>query len=424
MKTHLADAVRYAFFTVLVVFSAAASQERSDFQIVQGFQREYRAIQKATEAAATVEDCASIFQRISEVEAEYGPHKQFLNKALYPDGFDKRLADARLQLRLTQDKLGVIEAQVKRIAELRMQVDLLGEQVEKLSGENVNLLKQVQRMSASRSKETIDSLQNLVARLRTQIQQRDQLIFALVDSLFLQYDKDMGSMTDVERKSLTGRLEKGNVFTNVKRSIRDNIEFLESTSLTGRDVAEIAKQQRRFEIQWEGFGKKLAVLYATNKRAMKEVTQIDTMLAEWGRKTQTLFWRQLNLQFRDRGYAVNEFASGKEFYENLSEFIEDEIKNVHHEADDTRYRRYVIFSDSIWNNDVRPNWLPLLVERGELSDSLSEELEGRINSWRKTVQPPSTILYILVGLVLGLIAWFAYKRMQKRRAATPTAPAN
>ncbi|MBI3006236.1 MAG: hypothetical protein HYY49_12595 [Ignavibacteriales bacterium] len=407
---------------LLVLFSWAEGQEKSDYQIVQGFQSRYRAIQKATEAAATVEDCASIAHEIFEVEQEYGPYKPLLNKALYPDGFDKRIADARLQLRLAQDKLGVIEAQVRRIAELRMQVDLLGEQVEKLSGENTNLLKQIQRMSASKSKETIDSLQSLVASLRSHIQKRDELIFMLVDSLFLQYDKDVGSMRDVEKRSLVGRLEKGNVFANVKKSIRDNIEFLETTSLTGRDVAEIAQQQRRFEVQWQGFGKKLAALYATNKRAMNEVTQIDTMLADWGRKAQTMFWRQLNLQFRNRGYAVKEFRNGKEFYENLSEFIEDEIKNARQETDDTRYKRYVIFSDSVWRGDVKQNWLPLLVEKGELSDSLSEELEARINAWRKTVQPPSTIMYILVGLVLGLIAWFGYKRMQKGRTASAPVP--
>jgi len=62
------------------------------------------------------------------------------------------------------------------------------------------------------------------------------------------------------------------------------------------------------------------------------------------------------------------------------------------------------------------------VEKGELTDSLNEELESRINSWRKTVQPPSTVMYILIGLVVALIAWFGYKRMQKgKTAASPSA---
>ena len=397
------------------------SQERSDYQIVQGFKSKYQAIQKATEAAATVQDCGSISYSINELEREYSEYKPLLEKALYPDGFDKKIADARLQLRLTQDKLGVIETQVARIAELKAQVDVLTEQVEKLSGENSTLLKQVQRMSASKAKETIDSLQNLISKLRDNIRQRDQLIFALVDSLFLQYDKDVASLKDVEKQGIAAKLEKGSVFANVKKSIRDNIEFLQSTSLTGKDVAEIAKQQRRFEVQWQGFGKKLGVIYATTKKGLNEVTQIDTMLADWGRKTASLFWRQLNLQFRDRGFAVKEFYSGKEFYTNLSEFIEDEIRNVRQEADDTRYKRYLIFSDSVWNGDIRPGWIPLLIDKGELSDSLTEELEDSISKWRRTVQPPQTVMYLLIGLVLGLIAWFGYKRMQKGKTTPPVA---
>ena len=407
-----------------IAVCAAFGQEKSDYQIVQGFKSKYLAIQKATEAAATVQDCGSISYGISELETEYKDYKQLLDKALYPDGFDKKIEYARLQLRLTQDKLGVIESQVKRIAELRAEVEFLQDQVEKLSGENSNLLKQIQRMSAAKTKETIDSLQNLISKLQSNIRQRDEMIFALVDSLFLQYDKDLASMKDVEKQSIAGRLEKGGVFANVKKSIRDNIEFLESTSLSGRDVAEVAKQQRKFEVQWQGVGKKLAAIYATNKRGMNEAAQIDTMLADWGRRTQTMFWRQLNLQFRDRGYEVKEFRNGKEFYENLSDYIDDEIKNVRAEKDDTRYKRYIIFSDSVWNGDVRPNWIPLLVEKGELSDSLEKELESKINAWRKTVQPPQTIMYILIGLVLGLVAWFWYKRMQKGKAAPPPAATN
>jgi hypothetical protein len=407
--------------SLLMGFSLLLGQEKSDYQIVQEFKSKYQAIQKATEAAASVQDCGSISYSISELEKEYSPYKALLDKALYPDGFDKKIQDARLQLRLAQDKLGVIESQVARIAELRAQVEFLTDQVEKLSGENSNLLKQIQRMSAAKTKETIDSLQNLISQLRSNIRQRDQLIFALVDSLFLQYDKDVNSLKDVEKGNIAGRLEKGNVFTNIKKSIRDNVQFLESTSLTGRDVAEVAKQQRRFEVQWQSFGKKLAAIYASNKKGMNEVAQIDTMLADWGRRTQSMFWRQLNLQFRDRGYAVKEFTNGQEFYQNLSAFIDDEIKNVRAESDDTRYKRYVIFSDSVWNGDVKPNWIPLLIEKGELTDSLNEQLEDKVNSWRKAVQPPQTVMYILIALVLGLIAWFAYKRRQKGKTAPPPA---
>ncbi len=409
---------------LLVVVSFALAQEKSDYQVVQEFQAKYKAIQKATEAAATVQDCGSIAYSINELERENADYKKLLDKALYPDGFEGKIQNARLQLRLAQDKLGVIEDQVKRIAELRAQVDLLSEQVSQLSGENSNLLKQIQKMSSDKSKATIDSLQGLISKLQAGIRQRDQLIFALVDSLFLQYDKDITSLKDVEKQSLVGKIEKGNVFTSIKRSIRDNIEFLEATSLSGKDVAEMAKQQRKFEVQWQGFGKKLAAIYSTGKKGANEVTQIDTMLADWGRKTKGIFWHQLNLQFRDRGFAVKEFSSGNQFNDHIQEFIDGEITVAAKAKSDELYKRYVIFSDSVWRGDVKPEWLPLLVDRGELSDSQVQALDSKVDEWRKTVQPPQTIMYILIALVLGLIAWFAYKRMQKGKGSTPAAPAS
>ena len=97
------------------------------------------------------------------------------------------------------------------------QVQQLTANVKKLSGDLFN------------AATPMDSLRSMIVKLRQGLQERDALIFALTDSLFMQYDKNVGDMKDVEKQGLISKIDRHGIIGNVKRSIIDNITFLEST---------------------------------------------------------------------------------------------------------------------------------------------------------------------------------------------------
>ncbi len=415
-----------AFLTPTVI-----AQEKSDYEIIQAFKKSLAEIQKDIEKASTVQECVDIASRIDDLEKQYADNVALLDKALYPDGYKGKIMSERTQLKMSQEKLGIIETQFARISELEKQVKDLSDRVDKLTGENANLLQQVQQMGeeakgtaagAAVSKTVIDSLNKLIGKLRSNIKERDQMIFALVDSLFMQYDKSVGSMKDVEKQSLTGKLERRNVFTNIRKSIEDNLAFIQSTSLTSKDLVEMTKEQRKFASQWKAFGSKLQGLYEPGKKGAKQISDVDAMIDEWGKRADASFWRGLNLVFSERSVAVKAFNSGTEFKGNLLDYIDGQIKDANAGKKEESMKQYQVFFDSVWTRELEPTWMPLLVDSGKISEGDRKDIENQVNNWGGAVSPSRLWLWILIAVVVLVLAFFLFRKKSPPPAPKPAQP--
>ncbi|MBE0555709.1 MAG: hypothetical protein IH628_00625, partial [Proteobacteria bacterium] len=89
------------FFALAVLVAAGTSelqaQVRSDYQIQQDFETEYRSILESIRDARTVVECVEIDSRLIDLELNYREYAPMLEKALYPDGFEGGLTKGRSQ---------------------------------------------------------------------------------------------------------------------------------------------------------------------------------------------------------------------------------------------------------------------------------------------------------------------------------------
>ncbi len=410
---------------MFVSFAAAPlwgfQQEQSDYEVTQNFQTKYKELMQSIEKAQTVQDCAAIMVGIDDLEKEYKPNKALLDKALYPDDFDKTFIIIRGRLAYTQNTLGLIQDQVTRIAALEAQVNDLSTQVEKLTNENGEMLKDIQSLRAQQTqdRQSIDSMKSLIAQLRTNIHRRDQVIFSMVDSIFMQYDKDITQLKDVTKKSLVSHLERNNALDNIRRAVSDNVAFLQATTLSDQDIAAIVGEQKKFASNWKGLGPKLAGIYVSSKQREKEVTTIDTMIAYWGQKADEAMWHSLKHLFHARNFAVQEFSNETEFYNNLMAFLDDQINNTANETKEARYSAYTTFTDSVWNPIVVKTWLPLMHDSAKLTDAQVTDLNSKVAAWQATIQPPRTWWYIGLAVVMLILLIVMYWRIRKPRGVAP-----
>lgn len=415
--------IRISFFAFLagaLFVTLAAAQEQSDYEVAQNFKTQYQNLMQAIDKAQTVQDCAAITVGINDLEKEYMPNKALLDKVLYPDDFDKTFIIIRGRLAYAQNALGLIQDQVTRIAALEAQVNDLSAQVEKLTNENGEMLKEVQSLRAQQrqDKQSIDSMKSLIAQLRTNIRKRDEVIFSMVDSIFMQYDKDITQLKDVTKKSLVSHLEKNNTIANIERAVSDNIAFLQATTLSDQDIAAIVGEQKKFAANWKGLGPKLASIYVSSKQREKEVANIDTMIAYWGQKADEAMWRSLNHLFQAHNFAVQEFSNGTEFYNNVKTFLDDQINNTAKESKDERYNAYTLFADSIWTPVVAKTWLPLMQSGAKLTDAEVADLNGKVAAWQATIAPPRTWWYVGLAVVMLILLIVMYWRIRKPRGLT------
>lgn len=400
--------------------AVATGQERSDFQTVKAFEQQTKAAAKAIDDVQTVQECADVSLTIDQIEQEFTPSKELLDKALYGEKFAERIARLRFQLKLAQDKLGVIESQVVRIAELEEQVRQLAGEVARLTGENSRLLGDVDRLSgnvkalgesSAASSALIDSLKSVISQLQKGLKERDQMIFALVDSLFMQYSKQVDQMADTEKRGLAIRMDRNNVVSSVKASIENNLRFLERAQLKGGDLAAILQQQQRFSSQWKGLGPKLTSLYLNNKQRAKELAAVDTLLATWSTSATDAYWRGLNAAFTSRKIPVKPVASGNDLVSNLTAYVNERM--AAEVPADEKAKEFEAF-DGMWQSEMTNGWLPLMESRGDISADQRKLVAGKVEEWRSSFEGTSPFTYALIFVVAVAILAAIYVRMKKK----------
>jgi len=409
MKTIIRLVTLLAIMNIIV-----SAQQKSDYAVVQRFQGITKSIAKNIDQAKTVQECAEANTSLDAVEKEFSGEKTLINQANYPDGYDKTIEQLRGKLLIRQRDLGVIESQIVRITDLEVKIRELSDQVKTLTTQNESLMAEVQQLSLNvkklsgdlfNSATPIDSLRHMVVRLRQGLQERDALIFALTDSLFMQYDKNVGDMKDVEKQGLLGKIDRHDIIGNVKRSISDNIAFLETTQLKGNDLVTLVRQQKRFQSQWIGLSMKLTSLYLSGKSKKSEVGIVDSMLATWGDNVDGAMWRSLNMLMKEKGFTVKEFKNGDDFVASFIAFFDEQIQNVNKETEDTRYKLFTNFNESLWQTDLNAVWLPALIELHKITDAQKKDIEIKFEKWHASVMPgASWLTYILIVLGVLLVA--------------------
>ena len=178
----------------ILLFTFSTAQERSNSEVKRDFEKDYKALLKTITNAATTDEIAQVGVKVNAFDSTYKPYQEFLNKALYPDNFDVSIEKLKASFTYSEQKIKAIGENAARIVELEQQVATLTEQVITLNGQNTSLLAQLKEAKAER-----DSLLKVVANLRTNLAKRDKAIFALIDSLFMQYDKNIQPTGDVQK---------------------------------------------------------------------------------------------------------------------------------------------------------------------------------------------------------------------------------
>jgi hypothetical protein len=406
-----------ALFLVSACFLNA--RQMSDRLIVNKFEESVKELHLFADSAKNAQDCAEISALADELEEKYAGKRDLLDRALYPDDFRKTFEKLKGKLMIRRNDLGIIETQYVRITELEMQVHGLSNKVDSLSQENERLMNDVKRLSitAAANKSHFDSLQTVISKLRQNLKERDQLIFSLVDSLFLQYDKNISDMTDIEKQSMYGKLERRNVLTGIKKSIEDNLKFLQSTNLAPNDYVEIARQNNQFTSRWKGVSPKLADIYLSGKKKNGEVARIDSLLTVWSKEVDRSNWTSLNTLLSGNGIVLKPFSNGDEFTSHFTAYIDSLVKNTNREPEDIRAKRFNTFNDAVWKSNLKPTWLPVLVESGKLTVDQKNKIEGAVDDWHSAVTPSSPIVYIVIIIFILIIILGLAMRFRKKPTA-------
>ena len=397
-------------FTLLLCFGFVGSViAQSDLEIVDNFKIEYSSIEKTIKNAASLADLKDVPSKISLLKDNYAPHKELLDKSLYPDNYETSIDKLNKDYLLRQGDFSTIDVLQTEVGELEQQVEFLNQR-------NNELLSQVRTLEAQRDKDakTIKKLENLVAQLRASIRKRDELVLSMVDSLMPPTMREQDVLTAEDKNMVAKEEQEQNVIENVKTTIKDNIKFMQVTSLKPDDLIEIRDQQKDFSSKWKKVGVKLVEVYAEDGKKAEELKQIDELFDNWYAAVANEAWFSINEDFSLNGIELRSFKNGTEFTNSVEMFIGDELKNLGVKSEEESKRIYALFADSTWFATIQPVWMNYLLENKMLTDENKNKMESKIAEWKNALYPSNWWIYLIIaGVVIAGVGLYFFMKRKK-----------
>ncbi len=383
------------FILLLTVGFISSLNAQSDKEIVDKFKTEYAAIEKSITDASSLQELQPVAEKITSLKENYAVHAELLNKSLYPDNYDVSINKLNNAYLLRQDDFSTIDVLQSEVGELKQQVEFLNRR-------NNELLAEVQKLEAQHEKDakTIKKLDKLVADLRQSIRERDNLVLSMIDSLMPPTMRNKEVLTTEDKNMVAAGEQKDNVLNNVRTTIKDNIRFIQATSLKPDDLEQIKEQQKDFVKKWQKVGVKLVEVYGEDEKKSEELKQIDELFNEWYAAVTREAWESISEEFSINGIELRSFKNGDEFTTSVKVFITDELKNLGVKSEEESKRVYAQFADSTWFVSIQSIWMNYLIENKMLTDENKNKMESKIAEWKNALYPSNWWIYLIIAIII------------------------
>ncbi|HUI09118.1 MAG TPA: hypothetical protein VL221_02260 [Bacteroidota bacterium] len=419
---------------LLVPFAARA--QHSDYALKNDFEERVRALAARLDSASTTGAIDSVRDDIAKLESDFAPHSEFLDRALYPLTFSESVGRLRALQVLTYDRVYLIRTQGLKLSELEARIGALTSRLDSLTAQRDQLFGELQE-----SRKSLASLREAVRRLTANLAAKDRLIFAIVDSIFLPYGKDLHQVADVQKEAIAQRLQNANVVTRVYEIAADNVKFLDVTQLQGKDYAGLIDQYQAFAARWTGLKEKMTDVAATSAvvaggtpsqartragaggaartnaatdGAAAQSAHVDSVLADWHRRLMAGFWGGLQKEFTQAGITVQEFHDGPSFAASVRACVASLAASKQDPQP---------FVENLWKQKIDRDWRDGLTKDGMLGRTEYAALDRAVSELSKETIDATFIAYIAGVLVIIAAVWFFIFRKKKPAAQAPPAPA-
>lgn len=426
----------------LLLQAVAAFAQSSDYEIIETFKKSHQALLASIKAVQDPAQCISLDGEIGRLESEYGQHRKLLAEGLYPETLDTAIAELRDRLKKATERVNLVEegkkdkATIEVIAKkaetaekrvevvsrqneeykasidkLNLELKDLTAQLQRLSDENAGLLEKVKalQLENKKDKESIARLKGLTEKLTANIRDRDELIIAMMDSLFKEYAK--AGLTDVQRKNLFVNAQGNDYVGKIIATVDENIKYAEGSLLSPQDVALARGEQAKLALKWDEIKPHVARLYPDETIRTRDIATVDSRVSDWKKSIADATWRSVNLVFVGQGVDIGAFQSAEEFTARLTAYLDAQLKNPSRET-------YATFKGKVWDSPFKDQWLPV-IPTDELTAQQRTAIEERISQWDKAISAIVARRRMLYGVgaavLIALVALAVVLGLKKKK---------
>lgn len=394
---------------ILSLVSGTVVAQTSDYQVKQRFEKSYNELQNSIENAMSADEVDSLMSRVSNLKYEFENHEDLLDHALYPETFASSIQKLKQEARNAEHKLLIIEGQDEKLAKLSDELASYRSEIAHLNSRTDSL-----RTLISDSEQSEQDLSELVQRYRNSMEQRDEFVLNMIDSLFVTY-RDLEGNTFAELKEETRSLETSdNPLEVILAVIEENIQVLKSDSgtLQTEDYLRMYVVQSRFNEVWSQIGDDLVTLYGGNSPEQWE-SNVENKLGDWKASASKNMWASIDEHLEQNNVDLGAFDNNKSFYEAIDSFIRKATDASRDKVvTNENYEDFQRFYD-FWNTKIKSDWGEFVQEGEVLTMAQISSIDTEMMTWRDEAKPRSFMIPILFGLslitIVGLIIVLARK---------------
>ncbi|MAL16382.1 MAG: hypothetical protein CL670_10605 [Balneola sp.] len=390
---------------LLIIGTASVFAQTSDYQIKNNFEERYAELKNSIEEAMTVNRIDSLKGEIEDFEYYNEDHEKLLNNALYPDSFEGSIAELHQRARAAEHKLLIIENQDEKLASLTSELNSYKSEIANLNSRTDSL-----RNAIVASEQSESNLSNLVERYRKSMEERDEFVLNMIDSLFITY-KDMQGQALAEFSEENGSRalqQQDNPLELIQSVIEENIQILKSNdgSLQTEDYLRMYVVQSRFSEVWNQIGDDLTRIYAGDKANQWE-NNIEGKLHDWRASASKNMWASMDTYLEENNVDLGAFDNNESFYKAIDSFISKATDASREKVvTEDNYKDFQAFYD-FWNGKIKSDWGRFVQEGEVLTMTQISNIDSEMMTWRDEAKPKSFLIPILFGIslltIIGLI---------------------
>ena len=399
--------------TILLIIctTTAIFAQSSDYEITKEFETSYGELKASIDNATSVEEADSLNNEVIKLRESFAEHKSLLDHALYPNTFDDSMQDLLAEANETEEILMIIDNQGDMLTSLNKQLEAYQKEISLLNNETDSL-----KTLIVKSEESEQNLSRLVQQYRQRVEERDEFVLNMMDSLFVAYRElklDAGTSKEIPSSAIA--IQQGdNPLEFIEATIEENIQVLKagSSELSTEDLLKMHTIQKRFSETWDRVGSDLSQVYGGNE-ANQWKNKIDDQLKDWKASTSKNTWDSINQTLAQNNVDLGAFDNNQSFYSAIENFINNSIENsedkIIAEADREEFNSFYEF----WNSKVKEEWGNYVQEGEILTMSQISTIDAELINWRDETESVSLVIPILLGLsfitIVGLIIVLARK---------------
>lgn len=397
---------------LIICTSTAIFAQSSDYQITKEFEASYNELNVAIDNATSVEEADSLNKEVIKLRESFAEHQSLLDHALYPNSFDDSMQDLLTEANETQEILMIIDNQGEMLTSLNKQIEAYQKEIVLLNNETDSL-----KTLIAKAEESEQNLSRLVQQYRQRVEERDEFVLKMMDSLFVAYRElelnAAGNNKEIASSAIAIQ-QSDNPLKFIEATIEENIQVLKASSseLSTEDILKMHTIQKRFADTWDKVGSDLSQVYGGGKSSQWK-NKIDNQLKDWKASTSKNTWDSINQTLAQNNVDLGAFDNNQSFYSAIENFIDSSIVNsedkIIAQADREEFNSFYKF----WNSKVKNDWGNYVQEGEILTMNQISAIDAELIDWRDETEPVSMVIPILLGLsfitIVGLIIVLARK---------------